>query len=864
VNYPVPFIPAGIVLQDFNGDGKLDVAVTGGDANSNHFIGVLPGKGDGTFGTAVTSSGGGGYFFLISADFNGDGKMDIAVQDGEILLGKGDGTFTPGPQPWNSGSNDFYTGMVAGDFNRDGKIDMAVVSSASDEVQIWLGNGDGTFALKSTYAAIFGGFNIGVSDLDGDGNIDLVIGTTGGGGFATDDNTAGDFQVLMGNGDGTFQAATVFPEFGTAQSGTGGVRSFAVGDLNGDGNQDLLGLGQTTSSQPALSTRFGNGKGSFTQGPVSAMQVTNEFALQTGDFNGDGKLDAVTLGTTSASDNTPSVHIYLGNGDGSFQPGVNYTLPATPSNMAVGDLNGDGKPDVVALTASGVYLLLNKGDGTLGTPKLVDGTPTTAAVAVIADLNGDGKADLVVLQDGNLYSTPPVPGNVLVYLGNGDGTFGAATTYLANTYSDGGLTIADVNGDGKLDILATTGTIGSGSTFVSNSVLNVLLGKGDGTFQSPITTAQLDEVPFLTVITVADFNQDGKLDVAQGDCCGLGDTYIFFGNGDGTFQTPVSLGVGVSSTSLTTANLKGDKYPDLMLANTGSYRYPDVVVLLNLYGANLMAQPVATATTLTASPTSATTGTAVTLTAVVKESPGSAIPTGSVTFLDGTATLGVGTLDATGTASFSTSLLTAGTHSLTANYGGDANNGGSASSEITVIITQPTPTFTFALNPATGTVSSGSTVATTATITPSGGFNQATTFACSGLPANATCSFSPATVTPSSGAVTTTLTIATGVQAAISPARSVPGRGTALAFLFGGLVAGLAGLGRGRRRRFTWLLVIAAAVIAGAISACGGGGGSGSGGGGGGTTTPSGTSTVTITATAGTLSKTATFTLTVQ
>jgi hypothetical protein len=969
VNYPVPFAPSGVVLQDFNGDGNLDIAVSGEDSSQNSWVGVLLGNGNGVFGTAVTSSLAANAYFLISADFNGDGKMDIAAPDGEILFGNGDGTFTEAPHRWNSGSSEYYTGMVAGDFNHDGKIDLAVLTSASLLVQIWLGNGDGTFNLNANYAAIFGGYNIGTSDLDGDGNLDLVVGTTGGGAYTLDDNTVGDFQVLMGNGDGTFRGATGFPQFGTTQNGTGGVPSFVTGDFNGDGNPDLLGTGETTASQPALSTKLGDGKGNFTQGPLSPMVVTGEFGIQTADMNGDGKLDALTLGNASSSNATPSVHVYLGNGDGSFQAGATYTLPVTPSNMAVADVNNDGKPDVVIVSTSGVYVLLNNGDGTLASAKLIDSTPTTAAVAAIADLNGDGKPDLVVLQDGNFFSSPPVPGNVLVYLGNGDGTFGAAATYLANTYSDGGLALADVNGDGKIDILATTGTYSSGG--VTNSVLDVLLGNGDGTFQTPVTTTQDDQVPFLTDIAVGDFNQDGKLDVAQGDCCGLGNTYIFFGNGDGTFQAPVALGVGLSSTSLIVEDVNGDKYPDLLLASTGEL-LPDVLVLLNLYGANLTAQPVGTTATLTASPTTATAGTPVALTAVVKETSGSGVPTGTVTFLDGTATLGTGALDATGTAAYNATALAAGTHSLTASYGGDANNAGSTSAVVTVTInaaptiaatsttltasptsaTAGTPvaltaavketsgsgvptgtvtfldgtttlgtgtlngagtatynagalaagthtltanyggdasnasstssaitvtinaapapaTFTFGLSPATGTVTSGNSINTTATVTPSGGFNQAVTFACSGLPANASCAFSPASVTPNGSAATTTVTIATGVQAAL--AQPATGRGrSALAFLLGGLAALLVGLGgrpgRGRKY-FLALFIVLAGLLAGILSSCGSGGGSngssGSGGSGG-SSTPSGPSTVTITATGGSVTQSATFTLTVQ
>jgi FG-GAP-like repeat len=202
---------------------------------------------------------------------------------------------------------------------------------------------------------------------------------------------------------------------------------------------------------------------------------------------------------------------------------------------------------------------------------------------------GNGKTDIVVQQNGDAYSTPPVPGDVRVYLGRGNGTFAPPTQYLANTYGGGGLAVADVIAHGKPDIVMTVATYNSKEHFLTDSKLVVLPNKGDGTFGKPISTLQADQVPFLSDIAVGDFNGDGKLDVAQGDCCGLANTYIFFGNGDGTFQAPVTLGIGGSSTSLSAVNITSTKYPDLIVASSANEIGSDVVLMQNLYGANLSA-----------------------------------------------------------------------------------------------------------------------------------------------------------------------------------------------------------------------------------------------------------------------------------
>jgi hypothetical protein len=178
--------------------------------------------------------------------------------------------------------------------------------------------------------------------------------------------------------------------------------------------------------------------------------------------------------------------------------------------------------------------------------------------------------------------------------------------------------------------------------------------------------------------------------------------------------------------------------------------------------------------------------------ATVKPASGSGTPTGTVTFMDGTTTLGTGTR-ASGAATYSSNSLAVGANSITAVYGGDTNFSGSTSTAVTVTVQAVTPSFTIADSPASATVTAGQSAQTTITLTPAGGFSQQISFACTGLPTGATCSFSPSNVTPSGTAATTTLTIATAAQSSSlgwpdGPDPHLRSRATAsLAMLTGGV-----------------------------------------------------------------------------
>jgi len=294
---------------------------------------------------------------------------------------------------------------------------------------------------------------------------------------------------------------------------------------------------------------------------------TGPITVAAGDFNGDGKLDLVIANAVAGS-----VSILLGEGDGGFQSGASYTLGQGSStqgfNVAVGDFNGDGKLDFVVANHSGnnVSVFLGNGDGTFqaGVNYEVGINPTSVAVA---DFNRDGKLDLAVSNQSCPGGSggPPCPtGTISILLGNGDGTFAAHVDYDAGVALNW-VTVGDFNGDGKLDLAVANG---QGNCAGCQSAFTILLGNGDGTFQAPATS--FGGVNPASIAT-ADLNGDGKLDLILVD--NIGAFYIFLGNGDGTFQTANAIGYYTDSYpwgNIGLGDFNGDGKLDVVIANTGS------------------------------------------------------------------------------------------------------------------------------------------------------------------------------------------------------------------------------------------------------------------------------------------------------
>ena len=516
-NFAAGTNPQSVAVGDFNGDGKLDLAVANEGSGD---VSVLLGNGDGTFQTAVAFATGTNPQSVAVGDFNGDGKLDLAVANGgdfssgaggnvTVLLGNGDGTFQTALA---FAAGDIPQSVAVGDFNGDGKPDLAVANLRSGDVSVLLGNGDGTFQAAQNFPAA-GASSIAVGDFNGDGKVDLAV-------------ASGSVSVLLGNGDGTFQAARGFVVGGSPWA-------VAMGDFNGDGKLDLATANGGGGLEPGtVSVLMGNGDGTFLEAPTYAAGVAS---VAVGDFNGDGKLDLVTNGS-----------VLLGNADGTFQAPLAFPAGAY-SSVAVGDFNGDGKLDLAGTSASSVSVLLGNGDGTFQAPlTFAAGQPWSVAVG---DFNGDGKLDLAGVASYGIW----------VALGNGDGTFQPAQNFTCGgPCGPGMVVVGDFNGDGRLDLVLTD---------VSYWRLFLFLGNGDGTFQTPRQVG-LNWVP--DFVAVGDFNGDGVLDLAvaaEDDLSDYGKVLVLLGNGDGTFQSPLTVAAGDDATSIAVGDFNGDGKPDLAVGN---------------------------------------------------------------------------------------------------------------------------------------------------------------------------------------------------------------------------------------------------------------------------------------------------------
>lgn len=339
---------------------------------------------------------------IAIADFNHDGKPDLAISSGlsvYAMLGKGDGTFETAPgspipmpsPPYDNFASPYTASMAVGDFNHSGYPGFAVSEFNNEAAVILLGYGNGTFAPSSAVFAQSKGeptSAVAAADFNADGNLDLA--------FINQSN--GLSHVALGYGKGAFNSAgELFTTCWVAQ-GCGFPAGVAIGDFNGDGKLDavIASGGSTKYPYSGFAVSLGNGDGTFMQASGSPAPVGEDLsAIVTGDFNGDGKLD---LAVTDFVEN--SVFILLGNGDGTFQSPVTIAVGNGPLAIVAGDFDSDGHLDLAVANAvdGAITLLLGNGDGTFteasGSPYQVGKGPFAIAAA---DLNGDGKLDLIVV-----------------------------------------------------------------------------------------------------------------------------------------------------------------------------------------------------------------------------------------------------------------------------------------------------------------------------------------------------------------------------------------------------------------------------------------------------------------------------------
>jgi hypothetical protein len=329
-------------------------------------------------------------------------------------------------------------------------------------------------------------------------------------------------------------------------------RSVAVGDFNGDSNQDLA---VADSGSNNVSILLGDGAGNF-RAPTNFLAGNSPWSVAVGDFNGDGNQD---LAVGNAFDNRVSV--FLGDGTGNFTAPTNYTTGFVVQSVAVGDFNGDGKQDLAASNHNNSNVSILLGDGTGNFSAATNfGTGFFPKSVAIGDFNGDGRQDLAIARASN---------NVSILLGNGEGSFSAPTTFAAGSFPTS-VAVGDFNGDAKEDL-----AVANDNTFSPASLddVSVLLGDGAGSF-STATHFSAGITP--RSVAVGDFNGDNNQDLAVADS-GSHNVSILLGDGTGSFSAPTNFGAGSGAFSVAVGDFNSDANQDLAVANAGSR---DVSILL--------------------------------------------------------------------------------------------------------------------------------------------------------------------------------------------------------------------------------------------------------------------------------------------
>jgi len=595
--------PLGAVLADFNRDGRNDLAAV----NYENTVSVMLGAPNAAFASPVTYASGTSPFALIAADLRGNRQIDLVTvnmpngidQPGtvSVLLGNGDGTFQAHA---DYSVGDFPVGIVAGDFNDDGKTDLAIANKFDNTISVLYGNGDGTFQTQALVDIGTEPTSIGTGDFNQDRKIDLIASCVG----------SGVVTVLLNAGGGSFtRVDSSTGLFGPDKS------LIVTGNFTSPGTVDAV-ISSQIQSQIYLLKGLGNGS----LGPPTAVQKSSAgevYSLAAADINRDGKPD-LAYGSVAST----QFSVLLGDGSGKFSAPIASPIFATES-ILLADINGDGFLDLAAPNENlaSVAVVLGNGKGQFGLAKTTNlsGTPYGPNSTVVGDFNGDGKLDLAIaetnfptgqvavsLGTGHGSFAAPIISPLLsqainnqdrmlsgdfngdgvldliliddystgfqVLLGNGDGNFQTPVDTKLNTTTTPTFAIGDFNGDEKIDVVV------SAFSFINGEeVISIYLSNGDGTLTLGVQYNEQYGGP-----SVADVNRDGKPDlVFPGN-----PVFVMLGNGDGTFQKAITGPIVIGQSMAIVDDFNGDGYPDIVVATSNG------IAFLKGYGNGTFENPV--------------------------------------------------------------------------------------------------------------------------------------------------------------------------------------------------------------------------------------------------------------------------------
>jgi len=622
----LPLYVGGCRPVDANHDGKLDLVCLYWVDTNDMSIATFLGNGDGTFQAPIysgpmQSSGFFGFlgWIFTPADVNGDGFPDLLVSDAYdqwifVLLGDGTGRFTVksvlGGYPTAEISgfpSDAAMSITVADINGDGKPDLLFSSGPT----ILLGNGDGTFKAPATYVGNY--FSCVYHDMDGDGHLDAVCANVVNG---------NQLAILHGNPDGSFNTTPIFTKtyitsdlpnpvaildlngdgipdivadssdgmevllggpgltfanpvhYSVGYPASNGEQSSQFADMNQDGHMDVVAAGPN-----GIYISYGKGDGTFNASPAyEVAQIAGHVTVA--DFNGDGIQDIAATGDQS-------IELSLGNGDGTFKPytalpngGIDFSTGGIAGDAQIvhGNFRGHGIQDILAIGSPSTYvynsyILFGNGDGTFASPQLVPNTSVTFPAydtMKVLDINKDGRDDVLTTDSSHIYSA----------LSNGDGTFTTVSTVIPTNSSGMNPSFpafTDFSHDGNLD-----------AAYGLTRSVQILKGHGDGTFDStgvslPIPTYQ-GESPLSSssvLVATGDFDGDDNPDIATlvevssqiapWTSQILTVVYVYYGNGDGTFSSPVVAGAfNREYTRIFAADVNKDGLADLILQTNGA------------------------------------------------------------------------------------------------------------------------------------------------------------------------------------------------------------------------------------------------------------------------------------------------------